>query len=66
MRIDRSKVDIQLARQTMTMKEAAERAGISRERFYTILGQRNASPKAAGHIARGLGVDVTEIIETEV
>lgn len=65
MTINDAKFDIALARSGLTIGQAAERAGISRQRFSVILNQKNATPLAIGKIAKGLGVDVTEIIETE-
>lgn len=65
MRIDNTKFEIALARSGLTIGQAAERAGISRQRFSVILNQKNATPRAVGNIARGVDVDVTEIIETE-
>lgn len=65
MTIDDAKFDIALARSGLTIGQAAERAGISRQRFSVILNQKNVTPLAIGKIAKGLGVDVTEIIETE-
>ena len=65
MKIDNAKFEIALARSGLTIGQAAERAGISRQRFATILNQKNATPRAVGNIARGIGVDVTEIIEAE-
>ena len=63
--IDDAKFEIALANSGMTIGQAAERAGISRQRFYTILNQKRVTPQAAGKIAKSLGVDVIEIIETE-
>ena len=65
LKIDNTKFEIALARSGLTIGQAAERAGISRQRYATILNQKNVTPRAAGNIARGVGVDVTEIIETE-
>ena len=65
MRISNEKFEVALARSGLTMGQAAERAGISRQRFSMILNQKNVTPRAAGKIAIGVGVDVTEIIETE-
>ena len=65
MKIDNAKFEIALARSGLTLGQAAERAGISRQRYVMILNQKNATPRAVGNIARGVGVDVTEIIETE-
>ena len=65
MRISDAKFDIALANSGLTIGQAAEQAGISRQRFAMILNQKRITPQAAGKIARGVGVDVTEIIETE-
>lgn len=65
MTINDRKFDIALANSGLTIGQAAERAGISRQRFCVILNQKRITPLAAGKIAKGLGVDVSEIIETE-
>lgn len=65
LKIDNAKFEIALARSGLTIGQAAEKAGISRQRYATILNQKNVTPRAAGNIAKGVGVDVTEIIETE-
>ena len=65
MRISDAKFNIALANSGLTIGQAAEQAGISRQRFAMILNQKRITPQAAGKIARGVGVDVTEIIETE-
>lgn len=63
--IDDRKYAVALANSGLTIGQAAERAGMSRQRFMTILNQKRATPQAVGKIAKALGVDVTEIIETE-
>ena len=65
MRISDTKFDIALANSGLTIGQAAERAGISRQRYAMILNQKRITPRSAGKIARSVGVDVTEIIETE-
>lgn len=65
MRINDTKFDIALANSGLTIEQAAARAGISRQRFTMILNQKRVTPQAAGKIARGVGVNVTEIIDTE-
>ena len=65
MRINDKKFDIALANSGMTIGQAAERAGISRQRYAMILNQKRITPQAAGKIAKGVGVNVTEIIEAE-
>ena len=64
MTINNLKFEIALANSGLTMAQAAERAGVSRQRYGMILNQKNVTPRAAGKIARSLGVDVTEIIES--
>ena len=65
MTINDTKFNIALANSGLTIGEAAKRAGISRHRFSLILNQKRSTPQAVGKIAKALGVDVTEIIETE-
>lgn len=65
MKISEFKFDVALANSGLTIGELAKNAGVSRNRVSVILNQKTVTPRAAGLIARGLGVDVTEIIETE-
>lgn len=62
--IDDHKFAVALANTGLTMGQAAERAGMSRQRFHMIVNSKRATAQAVGKIARALGVDVTEIIET--
>lgn len=63
MTLDREKVDVILANRKMTVTDLCETAGISRNRFYTVMNSKKISPKTAGRFAEILGVPVTEIIE---
>ena len=63
MTINDAKFDLALARSGLTITQAAERAGMSRQRYSVILNQKRITPRTAGKIALGLGVDVTEIID---
>lgn len=65
MRISDAKFDIALANSGLTIAQAAERAGVSRQRYAMILNQKRITPQAAGKIAKGVGVKVEQIIETE-
>lgn len=65
MRISDAKFDIALANSGLTIGQAAKRAGISRQRYAMILNQKSATPQAVGKIAKGVGVTVEQIIETE-
>ena len=63
MRIDRRKYMLARARACMGQKDL-EAADIPKGTLCTAL-RGNVKPETAGKIAKALGVDVTEIIETE-
>ncbi|MDY4193997.1 MAG: helix-turn-helix transcriptional regulator [Bariatricus sp.] len=63
--IDDRKYAIALANSGLTAGQAAERAGMSRQRFMMIINQKRATPQAVGKIANALGVSTEEIIETK-
>lgn len=63
MKISREKINIEMARKKMTVKQLAEAYGVSRARINVILNQREVSIVVAGRLSDALGVDVTEIIE---
>ena len=67
MRISTGKLDLALARHCMSLAELSEASGISRVRLTDIRAGRAevVRPATIGKIANGLGVPVTEIIETE-
>ena len=62
MTINDEKYQIALANSGKSIGQVAADAGLSRARLYTILNSKNATPQAVGKVARGLGVDVREII----
>ena len=63
MTLNREKVNLILAERKMTVTDLCETAGISRNRFYTVMNSKKIAPKTAGRFAEILGVPVTEIIE---
>ena len=63
MKLDRQKYMLARARACMGQKELEE-AGISKGTLCRAL-RESIRPETAGRIAKALGVDVTEIIETE-
>jgi len=63
LRINTTKIGILLAEKEMTRAALASRCGISRQNVSTILGRGTCEPKTAGKIAKGLGVNVADIIE---
>lgn len=64
MKIDRRKYELARARACMGQKDLVA-AGIPKGTLCRIIGGGDARPETAGKIAEALGVDVTEIIETE-
>ena len=65
MKLSIYKINVQMARQQMSVADLAKAYGVSRARMNTILGQRVVSPATAGRMAAALGVDVTEILAEE-
>ncbi|MFR5691746.1 MAG: hypothetical protein ACLUDJ_02715 [Lachnospiraceae bacterium] len=63
MKINRQKFDLARARACMGPKEI-EAAGFPRGTLSTALNSENVRPETAGRLAKALGVDVTEIIES--
>lgn len=64
MKLDRKKYMLARARACMGQKDL-EAAGIPKGTLCRIVGGGDMRPETAGKIAKALGVDVTEIIETE-
>ena len=62
MTINDEKYQIALANSGKSIGQVAVDAGLSRARLHMILNSKNATPQAVGKVARGLGVDVREII----
>lgn len=63
MRIDRVKLIAEMARRDLKVNELAELAGVSRVTITALRGGKSCSKNSALHVARALGVDVTEIME---
>ena len=63
MRIDKKKFDLAKARACKSTKDLIT-AGIPQGTLCRVY-RNNGKPETAGRIAKALGVDVTEIIETE-
>ncbi len=66
MYINARKIETILAKQGITKKAFAEKSGISRQNISTIIRRGTCEPKTAGKLARGLGIDPAEILESEV
>lgn len=63
MRIDRVKLIAEMARRSLKVKDLSALAGISRITVTSVRCGKSCSQSTALHIARALGVDVTEIME---
>ena len=63
MKLDRNKINLQLARKKWTVVRLAESYGVSRARMNVILNSQVVTPLCAGRVAEALGVDVVEILE---
>lgn len=65
MQIDRVKLIAEMARQRMTVKRLSELSGASRVTITSVRSGKYCTDLTGKAIARALGVDVAEIIETE-
>ena len=65
MKIRAAKIETLLAEQGITKAALADRCGLSRQNISTIVRRGTCEPKTAGKLAKGLGVEVADIIEKE-
>ena len=65
MKIKKEKLIDFLDQEQITQAQLASAAAISRKTLSYIMYGKNCKPVVAGKIAKALGVDVAEIIETE-
>lgn len=65
MKISKEKIELILAKKNLKVVEAAKIMGMTRQNFSTIKNRGNCTPATASRIAKGLGVEVEELIESE-
>lgn len=65
MKLNKSKIDLALARKSMTTTDLAKVYGVSRARMSTILNAKESTPVCVGRLSKALEVEPEEIIETE-
>ena len=65
MKVDRSKLDLAMARACLNPADLAREAKMPRPSLNNAIVGREVRPGTIGRIAKALGVDVTEILETE-
>ena len=63
MRIDRVKLIAEMARQSITGVELAQKAGVSRSTVTSLRGGKSCSANSVHHVARALGIQVEELME---
>ena len=63
MKINRQKIELEMARQGISTTQLAEKAGIARQNISTVLGRGTCTPPTAGKLAKALGVDIEAIAE---
>lgn len=64
MNINVIKIEIILAEKGMTKAALADSCGVCRQNISTIIRRGTCEPRTAGKLAAGLGVAVSEIVET--
>lgn len=65
MKIDKIKLELKMAEAIMNPQEVSEKAGISYPAFRRAIRGGNSKFSTIGRIAKALGCNVIEIIETE-
>lgn len=65
MRLSTKKIELLLASRGMSKLALSEASGISRQSVSTIIRRGTCEPTTAGKIAKGLNVNVTEIIKED-
>lgn len=65
MKISKEKIELILAKKNLKVVEAAKIMGMTRQNFSTIKNRGTCWPSTAAKIAKGLGVEVEEILESE-
>lgn len=61
--LSRNKIMRIMARQGIGIGELGERMSVTKQYASLMANKATATPKAAGRLARGLGVDISEILE---
>ena len=65
MKANRNKFFLAMARACLNSRELAEKTGMPRPTVNNVITGKNVRPASLGTVAKALGVDVADIIETE-
>lgn len=63
MYIDGLKIEMLLAEKGLTKTALADKCGVSRQNISTLVRRGTCEPKTAGKLARGLGVEIEDILK---
>lgn len=64
MKISKQKIEVLMVKQGLTVKELAERIGVSRQNLSTIKNRGTCNPQTAAKICKGLNCNIEEIAPT--
>jgi transcriptional regulator with XRE-family HTH domain len=62
MKVDEKKIEMYMARQYMRKQDLARLSGLSSSTITKVLAGREVTARSAGLIAKGLGLEVEEIL----
>lgn len=65
MKVNKFKIQVAMANAELNRNKLANKAELSISTLCNVLSRGSCKPATAGRIAKALGIDVTEIIETE-
>lgn len=65
MKISGERIEFLLAKKNMTMGKLSEQSGLSRQSISTIKCRGTCRPDSAAKIAKGLAVDIEELLQKE-
>lgn len=65
MKLDIFKINVLLAENKITKSQLADKSNISKQWLYMVLGRGYASPQIVNKLAKGLNVEVSEILLKE-
>lgn len=65
MKLDIFKINVLLAENEISKSQLADNSNISKQWLYMVLNRGYASPQIVNKLAKGLNVEVSEIIKSE-
>jgi DNA-binding Xre family transcriptional regulator len=65
LKISKQKIEVLMVKQGFTVKELADKIGVSRQNLSTIKNRGTCNPQTAAKICKGLSCGIEEITPTE-